>query len=174
MAKSEAGETGAEAKPKKRFKKLAIALAAVALLSTGGGASAYFLLDAGPADSDHASGADHEPESLHASVAPDHAAEGEHGGGEQAEAGGHENPDAHGGDAIAPLPVANWEAHSTLRPADYAIAMVFGDEAILIARDVAIRARPGMIVPGLGTITAIREDGPGGIVEASEATLKTF
>ena len=43
MAKSEAGETAAgaaETKQKKRFKKLAIALAAVALLSTGGGASA--------------------------------------------------------------------------------------------------------------------------------------
>ena len=176
MAKSEAGETAAgaaETKQKKRFKKLAIALAAVALLSTGGGASAYFLLDAGPSKGDHATGTGQEPESLHASVAPDHGAEDGHGGShgdtsEHGDKGGHDAPD------ITPLPVATWEASSTLRPADYAIAMVYGDEAILIARDVAIRAKPGMIVPGLGTITAIREDGPGGIVEASEATLKTF
>lgn len=188
MAKSEAGETAAgaaETKPKKRFKKLAIALAAVALLSTGGGASAYFLLDAGPSKGDHATSAGHEPESLHASAAPDHGAEDGHGGshgdtsehgdkGEHADKGGHGDKGGHDAPDIAPLPVATWEASSTLRPADYAIAMVFGDEAILIARDVAIRAKPGMIVPGLGTITAIREDGPGGIVEASEATLKTF
>ena len=67
MAKSEAGETAAgaaETKQKKRFKKLAIALAAVALLSTGGGASAYFLLDAGPSKGDHATGTGQEPESL--------------------------------------------------------------------------------------------------------------
>ncbi|MEE2952892.1 MAG: hypothetical protein VYD57_16810 [Pseudomonadota bacterium] len=171
MAKGEAGDetAAAEIKPKKRFGKLAIALAAVALLSTGGGASAYFLLDGEPSPGDHAADAGHPPESMHAAAAPEHPSTDGHGSDD-----GHSAKDGHGGSDIVPLPVATWETSSKLRPADYAIAMVFGDEAILIARDVAIRAKPGMVVPGLGTITAIREDGPGGIVEASEATLKTF
>lgn len=73
-----------------------------------------------------------------------------------------------------PMPVATWEAGSELRPADYSIAMVYQEEAILVARDIVVRARPGSLVPGLGRILEIRNVGPGGSVVATEATLQTF
>lgn len=73
-----------------------------------------------------------------------------------------------------PMPVATWEAGSELRPADYSIAMVYQEEAILVARGIVVRARPGSVVPGLGRILEIRDEGPGGSVVATDATLQTF
>ncbi len=74
-----------------------------------------------------------------------------------------------------PMPVATVAPDETLRAGDYAIASVFDGEAFLATSRNLVRAKVGMTLPGLGTITAISTtpDG-GGVVTGTLATLRNL
>ncbi len=82
--------------------------------------------------------------------------------------------EAHAEPAIpVPMPVAS-ASEAKIRPSDYSIASVFDGEAFLVTAQNLVRARVGMTVPGLGTITAIdaSPDG-GGVVTGTDAILRS-
>lgn len=73
-----------------------------------------------------------------------------------------------------PMPVPTVPAGRQPRASDYSIASVFNGEAFLATSRNLVRAKVGMNVPGLGTVTSIDStpDG-GGVVIGTEATLRT-
>ncbi|MEX6504999.1 hypothetical protein [Jiella sp. M17.18] len=73
---------------------------------------------------------------------------------------------------VTPLPVAQVVRPISLTPKDFAIVMVFQDEAHLASPGELWRVKVGSVVPGLGKILAIEPSKDGGIVKAENATLK--
>ncbi|MBO0661229.1 hypothetical protein [Jiella flava] len=72
---------------------------------------------------------------------------------------------------VAALPVPKIVRPWTLKPKDFSIVMVFGDEAHLASPGELWRVEVGTEVPGLGKILAIEPNDHGGIVKAEKATL---
>lgn len=58
-----------------------------------------------------------------------------------------------------------------LTPQDFAIVMVFGEEAHLASPGELWRVKPGMIVPGLGKVLSIEETENGGTIKTEKAVL---
>ncbi|MER0237711.1 hypothetical protein [Fulvimarina sp. MAC8] len=58
-----------------------------------------------------------------------------------------------------------------LQPQDFAIVMVFGEEAHLASPGELWRVKPGMIVPGLGKVLSIEETENGGTIKTEKAVL---
>ncbi|MEN3792780.1 hypothetical protein [Fulvimarina sp. MAC3] len=59
-----------------------------------------------------------------------------------------------------------------LQPQDFAIVMVFGQEAHLASPGELWRVKPGMIVPGLGKVLSIEESENGGTIKTEKAVLQ--
>lgn len=70
------------------------------------------------------------------------------------------------------IPVPKIVRAAPLTPQDFQIVMVFGQEALLATDDELWRVKVGSVLPGLGTVLAIEPASSGGIVRASNATLK--
>ncbi|MFD2236334.1 hypothetical protein [Aureimonas populi] len=66
------------------------------------------------------------------------------------------------------LPVPRVVRDRELSPADYEIVMIFGGEALLATARELMRAKVGSVLPGLGAILSVSEEG----VAAQNATLK--
>lgn len=75
-------------------------------------------------------------------------------------------------DGVAAIPVPQVVRRQSLRPSDFQIVMVFGDEAHLSSPGELWRVRAGTVVPGLGRILSVEPGASGGIVRAENATLK--
>ncbi|MBP0616658.1 hypothetical protein [Jiella mangrovi] len=73
---------------------------------------------------------------------------------------------------VAAIPVPELVRPWTLKPQDFTIVMVYGDEAHLASPGELWRVEVGSVVPGLGRILAIEASKDGGIVKAEKATLK--
>lgn len=68
------------------------------------------------------------------------------------------------------LPVQTVVRARPLKPQDFEIVMVFGDEAWLATTQELLRVRVGSVVEGLGRILTI--DAAGGILTSEDATLR--
>ncbi|MCE7026462.1 hypothetical protein [Jiella avicenniae] len=73
---------------------------------------------------------------------------------------------------VAALPVPVQVRPWALKPQDFSIVMVFGDEAHLASPGELWHVQVGSTVPGLGRILAIEASRDGGTVKAENATLK--
>ena len=73
---------------------------------------------------------------------------------------------------IAPIPVPHFTRVPALRPTDFQIVMVYGEEAHLATLNALWYVRVGSKVPGLGAILSIEPGPDGGTVKAENATLQ--
>jgi len=72
---------------------------------------------------------------------------------------------------VEAIPVAKLVRPRELKPQDFSIVMVFGDEAHLASPGELWRVQVGSTVPGLGEILEIEPGENGGTVKAEKATL---
>ncbi|EAU40939.1 hypothetical protein FP2506_18664 [Fulvimarina pelagi HTCC2506] len=72
---------------------------------------------------------------------------------------------------VEPMPAQRVVRRHELQPQDFAIVMVFGEEAHLASPGELWRIRPGMIVPGLGKVLSIEETEDGGTIKTENAVL---
>ncbi|MCB8838120.1 hypothetical protein [Aurantimonas sp. VKM B-3413] len=75
---------------------------------------------------------------------------------------------------VAAIPAPTIVRSVPLKPQDYAIVMVFQNEAHLASPGELWRVKVGSVLPGLGKILAIEPNEEGGIVKAEHATLKAM
>ena len=75
-------------------------------------------------------------------------------------------------DGMAAIPVPQFTHTPELKPADFQIVMIYGNEAHLATLDALWYVRVGSKLPGLGTILSIEPDADGGTVKAEHATLR--